>query len=75
MSTNDVWRQPRIAPIRKDLRNVQNKNGGVPTGGRSTNYGSAHLTPIFRGIGRTFSRPRQNDPLRVLLAFVRTKWF
>jgi hypothetical protein len=56
MSTNDVWRQPRIAPTRKDLRNVQNKSEGVPTSGRSTNYGSAHLIPIFRGIERTFSR-------------------
>jgi hypothetical protein len=50
-----VWRRPRIAPTRKDLRNVQNKSEDEPTGGRSTNFGSAHLIPIFRGIGRTFS--------------------
>jgi hypothetical protein len=55
MSTNDVWHKPHIAPTRKDLRNTQNKSEGEPTSGRSTNYGNAHLIPISRGIGRTFS--------------------
>jgi hypothetical protein len=34
---------------------MQNKSEDEPTGGRSTNFGSAHPIPIFRGIGRTSS--------------------
>ena len=51
----------------KTFAMCRTKAKGVPTSGRSTNYGSAHLIPIFRGIGRTFSLlpwilPRHDSP-------------
>src|SRR5215831_19196695 len=45
------WR--RNAPARKELRNASNRS--ERTSGCSTNYGSGHLIPIFRDIGRIFS--------------------
>ena len=47
------WR--RNAPARKELRNGSNKSEREPTSGRSTNYGSGYLIPVFRDIGRIFS--------------------
>ena len=47
------WR--RNAPARKELRNGSNKSERESTSGRSTNYGSGHLIPVFRDIGRIFS--------------------
>src|SRR5215831_18058024 len=36
------WR--RIVPVRRELHNEPNKNERGPTSGRSTSYGSGHLT-------------------------------
>src|SRR2546430_15900567 len=44
------WR--RIVPVRKELHNESHKNERESTSAHSTHFGSGHLIPAFRGIGR-----------------------
>ena len=45
----------RVAPAHDEPRSGPNNSERESTSGRSTDYGSGHLIPVFRGIGRMFS--------------------
>ena len=47
----------RVAPAGDEPRTGSNNSERVSTSGRSTNYGSGHLTRVFRDIGRISSLP------------------
>jgi hypothetical protein len=44
-----------VAPAHEEPRSGSSSSAHESTSGRSTNYGSGHPTPVFRGIGRIVS--------------------